>query len=224
MPWEQPAQPVPDAGWVTVRPAPTPLPDSQQFVPYVSPRRRARKALRAIAALCILALVAGGGWYAYTKVLVDNGGDSSSSRSPVATTSVGFRSPQAHFVAKFSSRPTTKSTHLTASGHTVEGYLAGVADRNVAVGGFTVRPTLSPKQLHSMLGGIVVGMAHGGKLSRVSERDYQRHPAITATVSSGAAHVLRVLAFAYSASRIYVLIAPTDAALAQLERGFRPIR
>jgi hypothetical protein len=223
VPPEEPTQAVTDADWVTVRRAPAPLPDSQRFVPYVSPRRRSRKALRAIAAVCVLALVAGGGWYAYTKLVPKNDANPTTPpRSPVAATSVSFRSAQAHFVAKFTARPSTRSTHLTASGHKVQGYVAAVASRDVAVGGFTVTPALPVKQVPDMLRGIAMGIAHGGKLGRVSERDYRRHPAITATAGSGA-HALRVLAVAYSTRRVYVLVAPTDAALAQLERGFRPI-
>ena len=190
------------------------------FVPLRKPRRLTAGKRWLIVAVLVLALVAGAGWLLRPKPAKDSSGDPPSKASSLIAT-VTYRSTRGHFAARFVDRPKTATMRFAVDGRTVSAYLAIDAKAKEIVAGYAFAPALPADAVRNALRGGLTGMARGAQVGDVVEGSYEGHPSITATLANGSGDPARVILYAYSGSRFYMLAARDDATLALLESRFR---
>ena len=91
----------------------------------------------------------------------------------------------------------------------------------VAAGGITVTPEVPAAATPALLRGFVGGLQRDGRVSHVVMSTYQGHPSVRATLTKPTGTEV-ALAYAYSPSRIYVLMAADRASLTALQSRFQP--
>jgi hypothetical protein len=189
------------------------------FVPMRKARRVSTGKRWLIAAVLIVALVAGAGWLLRPKA-DDNPPAKHVGKAPSTVAAITFRSAHGHFVARFIHHPKTATMKFTVDGRTVSAYLAEDAAAKEIVAGYTFAPPLPADAIRNALRGGLAGMARGAHITDVVEATYEGHPSITATLDDGTGDPASVIVYAHSGSRFYMLAARDDATLALLESRF----
>jgi hypothetical protein len=228
-------EPEPVQEWVAIPPpqpvylpaAPGPAPQAPAswetpagFVPLVAPRRSVRS-WRLIAAVVAVVALGAAGWFFYSSVSSSKPAAAPQAPAPAAT--VSYTSPEGHFTVRLPAEPKTTSASVNQDGYAFQMYLATDPVDKQAAGGYVVTPDIPSDRVELALRDSLEGMAHGATLTDLANGTYQGYPSATATITDNTGSSVHVMTFAYSANRVYLLIAADEASLASLEVNFSPI-
>ena len=191
------------------------------FVPLQQPATRSGT-VKYVAVAAVVAVVAALGWFGYQAFATTTPAPAPTPAAAIPAATVSYTSPDGHFTVGFPVQPTTSTFRLTAGGHTYVESMAAVPSSREAVLGIAVAPSIPSAHMAEFMRGAVDGFARSGRVSDLVSTTYDGHPAVTGTNTTADNQSLRLMFFAYSGTRIYMLAAPDDAALSALEAHFQP--
>jgi hypothetical protein len=190
------------------------------FVPFGPPPSRPT-GLRNVAIILVVALVGALGWLGYRAVSHHTSTPTAAAQPPVPAATVTYTSTTAHFTVRLPATPQIITQTTTVNGYTLKMSLASDEAHEQVAGGVAFTPDLPSTAVPVMLRSVISGMDARTGVSDVVDGTYEGHPSVTATADTPNGP-LRVLAFTYSPSRLYILVAGSAASLEALERNFTP--
>lgn len=189
------------------------------FVPLQPPRAKS-PAPKYIAVLAAVAVLSGLGWFGYQTFAHTTPVPAPAAVIPAAA--VDFTSAGGHFKVGLPAQAVTSTYQQTFGATKLAAAAAAVPGAHVAAVGFVVTPGIPADALDAFMHGVIDGFGQNGSISNLTTTTYDGRPAITATKTTSDNVSERVLVFAYSSTRMYLLVAPDDASLTALESHFTP--
>ena len=188
------------------------------FVPIRPPRGKS-SALNYVAVGVVVAAVAALGWFGY-QAFFKPAPKAVVTAAPAAA-AVTYTSPDGHFTVGLPAQPVTSTFAQSYGPYHLQASMAAVPGVNEVAAGLVVTPSIPAEHMDEFMQGAINGFAHNSQLSNIATSTYQGHPAITATATTDGATV-QMLFYAYSSTRMYMLMAPEGASMTALETAFRP--
>lgn len=189
------------------------------FVPLRPPPRGRSSALNYVAIGVVVAAVAALGWFGY-QAFFKTTPKGAVGAAPAAA--VTYTSPDGHFTVGLPAQPVTSTYAQSYGAYHLQASMASVPGAREVAAGLVVTPSIPAEHMSEFMQGAVSGFARNGHLANIASTTYEGHPAITATGTTTDGATVQMLFYAYSSTRMYMLMAPDAASMTALESQFRP--